>query len=173
MPELKRVSHRMLKEKIQKELGEALKAGEGSKRLVLSLLMSAIKNKELVKRQQLSKTINDVGELEKQSQLTDDEVLEVISSEVKKRKESIEMFKTGGREELAQKEKSEMDVLVTYLPEQMSEDDIRTEVKKIIAETGVQGIKDMGKVIGAVMAKLKGKADGGLVSKIVKEILPS
>ena len=76
----------MLKEKIQKELGEALKAGEQLKRLVLSLLTAAIKNKELVKRQQLSKTINDVGELEKQSQLTDDEVLEVVSSEVKKRK---------------------------------------------------------------------------------------
>ena len=81
------------------------------------------------------------------------------------------MFKTGGREELAQKEKSEMDILMAYLPEQMAEDDIRTEVKKVIAETGAQGIKDMGKVIGAIMAKLKGKADGGLVSKIVKELL--
>lgn len=161
----------MLKEQLQKELNNALKSGDQLKRSVLSLLMTAIKNRELAKRQQLSKTITEIAELEKQSQAIDDEVLEVIAGEAKKRKEAIEQFKAGGREELAQKEKSEMDILTAYLPEQASEDEIRAEVEKTITELNAQGLKDMGKVIGAVMAKLKGKAEGGTVSKITKELL--
>ena len=137
----------------------------------MSLLMTAIKNRELAKRQQLSKTMTDIAELEKQSQATDDEVLEVIASETKKRREAIEQFKAGGREDLAQKEKSEMDILASYLPEQASEEEVRAEVQKAIAELNAQGLKDMGRVIGTVMAKLKGKIDGGTVSKIVKELL--
>ena len=161
----------MLKQQLQKDLNESLKSGDQLKRLVLGMLMTAVKNKELVKRQQLSKSVSDASELEKQSQLTDEEILETIASEVKKRKEAIEQFKTGGREELAQKEKSEMDILIAYLPEQMSEEDIRTEIQKTITELNASSVKDMGKVIGAVMAKLKGRADGGLVSKIAKELL--
>lgn len=161
----------MLKDDLQKELNEALKAGDQLRRSVLSLLLTAIKNRELAKRQQLSKTITDITELEKQSQVTDDEVLEVVASETKKRKEAIEQFKVGGREDLAQKEKSEMDILAAYLPEQASEEEVRAEVQKTIADLNAQGPKDMGKVIGAVMAKLKGKAEGGMVSKIVKELL--
>ncbi len=137
----------------------------------MSLLMTAIKNRELAKRQQLTKTITEIAELEKQSQLTDDEVLEVIASETKKRREAIEQFKAGGREDLAQKEKSEMDILAAYLPEQASEEEVRAEIQKTIAELNAQGFKDMGKVIGAVMTKLKGKIDGGTASKIVKELL--
>jgi len=163
----------MLKQQLQKDLNESLKSGDQLKRLVLGMAMNAVKNKELGKRQQLSKGISDVGELEKQSQLNDEEVVEVIASEVKKRKEAMEQFKTGGRDELAQKEKSEMDILLTYLPEQLGEEEIRAEIQKIISETGATGIKDMGKVIGAVMAKLKGKADGSIVSKIAKELLGS
>src|SRR3989344_6741869 len=113
----------MLKQQLQKELNESLKAGDQIKRLVLGMVMTSIKNRELGKRQQLSKTVSDTGELEKQSQLTDEEILEVIASEVRKRKESVEQFKAGGREELAQKEKSEMDILLAYLPEQMCEDE--------------------------------------------------
>ena len=161
----------MLKQQLQKDLNESLKSGDQLKRLVLGMLMTAVKNKELVKRQQLSKSVSDASELEKQSQLTDEEILETIASEVKKRKEAIEQFKTGGREELAQKEKSEMDILIAYLPEQMSEEDIHTEIQKTITELNASSVKDMGKVIGAVMAKLKGRADGGLVSKIAKELL--
>lgn len=161
----------MLKKQLQKELNEALKSGDQLRRSVLSLLMTAIKNRELAKRQQLSKTMTDIAELEKQSQATDDEVLEVIASETKKRREAIEQFKAGGREDLAQKEKSEMDILASYLPEQASEEEVRAEVQKAIAELNAQGLKDMGRVIGTVMAKLKGKIDGGTVSKIVKELL--
>lgn len=161
----------MIKQQLQNDLNMALKEKDQLKRLVLGMLMTAVKNKELMKRQQLSKTISDAGELEKQSQLMDEEIIGVIGSEVKKRKEAMEQFKTGGRDDLAQKEKSELDILLTYLPEQLSEDGIRAEVQKTISELGAAGIKDMGKVIGAVMAKLKGKADGGAVSKIVKELL--
>jgi hypothetical protein len=161
----------MLKEQLQKELNDALKSGNQLKRSVLSLLLTAIKNRELAKRTQLSKTITEIAELEKQSQTTDDEVLEVIASETKKRREAIEQFQAGGREDLAQKEKSEMDILATYLPEQASEEEIRTEVQKTITDLDAQGLKDMGKVIGTAMAKLKGRTEGGIVSKIVKELL--
>jgi hypothetical protein len=161
----------MLKEKLQKELNEALKSGDQLKRSVLGMLMTAIKNRELAKRQQLSKAVTEIAELEKQSQATDDEVLEAAASETKKRREAIEQFEAGGREDLAQKEKSEMDILAAYLPEQASEEEIRAEVQKTIADLNAQGPKDMGKIIGAAMAKLKGKADGGTVSKIAKELL--
>lgn len=161
----------MLKEKIQKELTESLKSGDRIKRITLGMLVSSIRNKELVKRAVLSKTITDIPELEKQSRLNDDETIEVVASEVKKRKESVEQFEAGGRKELAEKEKIEMALLSAYLPEQMNENEIRNEVKKTISELNAQGPKDMGKVIGSVMGKLKGKADGGLVSKIAKELL--
>ena len=161
----------MLKEKLQKELNDALRSGDQLKRSVLSLLLTAIKNRELAKRQQLSKAITEIAELEKQSQAADDEVLEVIASETKKRREAIEQFKTGGREDLAQKEKLEMDILAAYLPEQASEEEVRAEIQKAIADLNAQGPKDIGKVIGAAMVKLKGRADGGMVSKIVKELL--
>lgn len=163
----------MLKQKLQKDLNEALKNKDQLKRLVLGMVMTAIKNREVEKRTRLSKTISDVGELEKQGQLTEDEILEVIASEVKKRKESVEQFRAGGREELAQKEKSEMDILLSYLPEQLGEDEVRAEIQKTIAELGAQGPKDMGRVIGAVMAKLKGRVDGGTVSRLVKRGLGS
>jgi len=161
----------MLKEQLQKELNDALKSGNQLKRSVLSLLLTAIKNKELAKRQKLSKTISEIEELEKQSQLTDEEILEVIAGEAKKRKEAIEQFQAGGRDDLAQKEKSEMDILASYLPEQASEEEIRAEVKRVITELNAQGLKDMGKVIGAVMSKFKGRVEGEKVSKIVKELL--
>lgn len=161
----------MLKEKIQQDLKDSLKSGDKNKRLVLGMLNASIKNRELIKRGQLSKTIVDIIELEKQSQLNDEEILEVISSEVKKRKESIEQFKLGGRQELVDKESTELESLTGYLPEQLSEDQIKQEIQAVITQTGAKEMKDMGKVIGAVMVKIKGRADGTVVSKIVKELL--
>lgn len=161
----------MLKEKLRKDLNESLKSGDQLKRLVLGMLMTAVKNKELAKRQRLSKSIPDVGKLEKQSQLMDEEVIGVIAGEIKRRREAIEQFKTGGRDELAQKEKYELDILLTYLPEQMSEEEVGAEVKKTITELGATSLKDMGRVIGAVMAKLKSGAEGSLVSRLVRELL--
>lgn len=148
-----------------------MKSGDQIKRLLLGMVLTAVKNRELSKRSQLSKTITDSTELEKQSRLNDDEVLAVIAGEVKKRKESIEQFSAGHRPELAEKEKAEMELLLKYLPTQLSDDAVRAEVGKVISETGAENIKALGKVMSQVMARLKGRADGNTVSRIVKEQL--
>ena len=145
----------MLKEKLQQEMKDALKSGDGKKRMVLGMVLSAIKNKEI----------------EKRSELGDDEVIAVITSEIKKRKDAVEQYEKGGRPELAEQERKEAETFMIYMPEQMSEDEIRTEVKKVISETGAKDIKEMGKLIGAVMTKIRGKADGQVVSRLVKEEL--
>ena len=156
---------------------KAMKTGDALRRLVLSLVSSAIKNKELEKRTKLSKSGADSGKLEEISKLSDEEAIDVISSEVKKRKESIESYEKAGRAELSQKERDELNVLMEYMPEQMSEDEIRTEAKKAIAEIRstssgqAVGPKEMGKVLQVLMPKVKGRADGQLVSRIVKEEL--
>ena len=145
----------MLKEKIQQDVKDALKSGDTRKRMVLGMVMAAIKNKEI----------------EKHGELTDEEVVAVISSEIKKRKDSVVQFEKGGRPELAEQEKEEAKILMEYMPEQMSEDEIRAEVQKAIRETGAKDVKEMGKVLGVLMPKVKGKADGQTVSRIVKEKL--
>jgi len=167
------VSDMMLKEQFRQDLKDALKSGNVQRRLVLSLVMSAIKSRELEKRTKLSKTDKklDTERLSIDSELTDEEIIATVFSEIKKRKDSIEQFEKGGRKELAQKERDELNILMEYMPEQMSENDVREEVKKAIVSTSISGHKDMGKVIGAVMAKVKGKADGQIVSKITKEEL--
>ena len=161
----------MFKEKLQNDVKEALKAGNAEKRMVLSLVLSAVKSRELEKRGKLSKSEQDAVKLEELSKLTDEEIVEVVSSEIKKRKDSVEQYTKGGRPELAEKEQNEIKILAEYMPEQMSEEAVKEEVKKAISETGASSPKDMGKVIGAVMAKVKGKADGQMVSRLVKEKL--
>jgi len=140
---------------------------------VLRMLNSAIHNKEIEKRTKLSKTEQDVKKLQELSKLTEEEVAEAISSEAKKRKDAIEEFKNGGRNDLADKETKELEILKKYLPEQMSEDAIKEIVKKAISEIGAAGPKDTGKVMAAIMPQLKGKAEGGIVSKIVNDLLRS
>ena len=161
----------MLKEKLQQEMKDALKNGDSQKRTLMGMILTAIKNREFEKRNKLSKTEQNVAKLEEQSKLNDEEIVEVISSEIKKRKDAIEQYEKGGRPELAEGERKEAEMLMVYMPEQMSEDDVRAEVKKAIAQTGAKEIKEMGKVIGAVMAKIKGKADGQMVSRMVREEL--
>lgn len=161
----------MLKEKLQQELKDALKSGDSRKRMVLGMVMNAVKNKELDKRTKASKTETDSVKLDELSKLTDEEIIDAISSEVKKRKDSVEQYEKGGRPELAEQEKQEMAILMDYMPEQMPEEQIRDEVKKAISETGAKDIKEMGKVLQVLMPKVKGKADGQLVSQIVKEEL--
>jgi uncharacterized protein YqeY len=102
---------------------------------------------------------------------TDEDVIEVVGREIKKRKESIELYEKGGRQELADKEKRELEVLQGYLPEQMSEEEVRKLVEETIQSLGASTMQDMGKVMGALSAKTKGKADGSLVSSIVREQL--
>ena len=145
----------MLRDKLTQDVKNALKAGDKQRRLVLGMVIAAAKNKEI----------------EKRSELSDEEIIAVISFEIKKRKDAVEQYGKGGRPELAEQEKQEINILMEYLPEQMPEDEIRTEAKKTISDTGAQGIKEMGKVLGALMPKLKSRADGQTVSRIVKEEL--
>ena len=182
-----------LKGNIREDLKETVKNREELKSSVLRLLLAAIFNKEKEKRYKLSREKPELSgeELEEESQLNDEEVIDVISSEARKRKESIVEFGKGKRMDLVEKEKKELEILEKYLPEQMSEEEIKKLVKEAIDKTVAKEIhpvksagggvppkaeqfnrvKDMGKVMQEVMPKVKGKADGGLVSKIVRELL--
>jgi len=162
-----------LKEKLQQELAEAIKGKKEREILTIRQVLTSVLNKEKEKRFKLSKEKPDISEdnLNKESQLTDEEVLEVISSEVKKHKESISEFEKGERQDLVDKEKMELEILKKYLPEQISEEEIKKVAEEVIKEIGAKEIKDMGKVMAELMPKVKGKADGSQVSKIVKELL--
>jgi len=157
-----------LKEKINADYKEAFKAKEEKKVSVLRMLNAAIKNKEVEKRVKLAKEIADDAELEKQSQLNDEEVLTVIGSQASRRKDSIAQYEEGGRPELATQEKEELAILAVYLPAEMSEDEIRKNVQEAIKESGASGVADLGKVMKVLMPRVKGKADGNLVNQIVK-----
>lgn len=160
LPDIRYMS---LKETLQKDLNESLKAKEELRSSVLRLLLAAILNKEKEKRFKLKK--------EEDTPLTDEEIVDVISSEIKKRKEAAGLYIKGARPELAEKEKKEAEILQKYLPEQISEDEIKKIIKEAVIKTGGKEIKDMGKVMSAIASQIKGKADMGLVSKIVKELL--
>ena len=162
-----------IKEKIQKNIQEATKEKKELELGVFRLLLADILSREKEKRYKLSKEKPELTqqELEKQSLLSDDETLEIVSSAVKRRKESVSEFEKGGRIDLVEKEKREIEVLKEYMPEQLSGDEVRDFVKKAIEEVGAQDIKDMGKVMSILMPKLKGKADGMIVSKTVRELL--
>ncbi|KKQ44138.1 MAG: hypothetical protein US63_C0033G0005 [Candidatus Moranbacteria bacterium GW2011_GWC2_37_8] len=147
-----------LKEKISSDLKEAMKAGEAKKRDTLRLLDSAIKNVEIEKQK-------------RETGLSDEEVLDVISRAVKQRQDSIRQFEDGGRPELAEIEKEELEILMPYLPEQLSEEAIVEIAKAVITESGAKGPADLGKIMGQIMAKVKGKADGNIVREIAKKIL--
>lgn len=148
----------MLKQQLQEELKQSMLAKEELKKSVLRMLLSAITYFEIQK--------GGAG-----YEANDEDVLSVVDKQVKQRKDSIEQFEKAGRHDLADKEKQEMALLEKYLPEQMSEDDIRSLVKEAISQTGATSPQDMGKVMGALMPNTKGKADGSVVSRIVKEML--
>lgn len=148
----------MLKQKLQDELRQSMLAKDILKTSVLRLLLSGINYYEIAK--------GGAG-----YEATDEDVLSVIQKEAKQRRDSIEEFKKANRSELVEKETKELEILQIYLPAQMSEDQIREIVKQTTSEIGATSPADMGKVMGALMSKIKGKADGGMVSKIVKEAL--
>lgn len=162
-----------LKQQIQSDLNESVMGKEELRSSVLRLLIAAINNKETEKRTKIwkEKPKASVEDLEKESKLTDEEIISVISSEIKKRRESIELFEKGGRGERADQEKKELGILQKYLPEQMSEDELKRLVKAAVEKVGAKTQKDMGKVMQELMPKVKGKADSSLVSKAVKELL--
>ena len=134
-------------------------------------MLSIIKNKELEKRTKLSKEGKPTEELEKLSGLSDDEVISVVLGEIKKRKESIVQYENGGRKDLADKETAELAIIKKYAPEEMPEEELRAIIKKKIGETGEAATKDFGKIMGPVMAEVKGRADGNAVKRIIEEEL--
>lgn len=163
-----------LKEEIQDDLISALKEKKEIEAGTLRMLNAAVLNKEKEKRAKLAKEKEMTEkELIEKSQLTDEEMIEVISSEAKKRREAISEFEKGERKDLAEKEKKEMEILKKYLPEQLPEEKIKKLVQEVIEKVGASEIKDIGKVMAELMPQVKGKAEGGLVSKIVKELLTS
>ncbi len=161
----------MLKDQLKKDLVAAFKEGNAVKKSVISVLNNAIKNRELDKRAKMVKEGIAEAEADAKAVLADDEVTEVVMSEVKKRKDSIEQFTAGGRPELAESEQTEIDVLMTYLPKQLTADEIETIARETLTEAGITEMKDMGKAVGAVMAKVKGRTEGNAVSAVVKKIL--
>ena len=161
----------MLKKQIQNDLTAALKEGNQPKRSALGMLLTAIQNKELEKRTKLSKTISDASELAEKRALTEEEVVETVMSEVKKRKDAINQFKAGNRNDLADKEQKEIEFFSKYLPEQMGEDELRMLVKAAVKESGASSAADFGKVMKILMPKIAGRANGQIVSQKLKEKL--
>ena len=146
----------MLREKISQDLKKAMQAKDELRILVLRGINSEIHNKEIEKKGQ---------------ELKEDDILIVLTTETKKRKDAIEGFKKGNREDLAEKEQKELEILKKYLPEQISEDQIKQEAKKVIKEINAMGAQDTGKVMGVLMNKFKNKTEGNVVSKIVSDLL--
>lgn len=146
-----------LKEKLANDMKEAMKAREAGKaRLsVIRLVRGAVRQIEI----------------DQKVELDDEGVLAVISKEVKQRRDSIEEFKKGGREDLVAQNRADVAILMEYLPAQLSEAEVRALVDEAVAAVGAQGPKDMGKVMKELMPKVKGKADGKLVNQLVKEAI--
>jgi hypothetical protein len=144
-----------LKETLPEELKDALRAGDKMKLGTLRLIVSAV----------------NYAEIDQQKTLDDQGVHAVISKMVKQRRESIEAFTAGNRMDLADKEKAELAILESYLPKQLTRDEITAEAKKVITEVGANKPQDMGKVMGKLTPLLRGKADGKEVAAVVTELL--
>lgn len=149
-----------IQERINKDFNGALKKGQTTRRSVLGMVKSAIHNKEI--------------EGGKQAEgLNDDEVLGVISSEAKKRKDSIDEFRKAEREDLVKQEEEELAVLEEYLPAQLSPQEVRAELEKLIAELSGQDRQNFGKVMAVAMKRLKGRANGQVVRAELEKLLGS
>lgn len=148
----------LLFEKIQGDLMAAQKSGDAVCVSTLRLLLSACKDR-MIELRPLGKELDDA------------EVLGVIGKQVKQRRESIVEYEKGGRGDLVAKEAAELVVLLKYLPEQLSSEEVRQLVDEAVKASGAKSITDMGKVMGILSGKIKGKADGGEVSRLVKETL--
>lgn len=144
-----------LREQIDTDIKGALKSGAKDKVSALRMLSAALKNKQI----------------DKKRPLTDDEVLETIRSLIKQRKDSIEQFARGGRQDLVDKETAEVAVLEVYLPKAMAQEELEAMIRDAVSQTGAQGAKDMGKVMKALVPLLAGRADNKLVSELVKKAL--
>jgi len=144
-----------LRDKIDADTKAALKSGAKDKVSTLRMLNAALKNKQIDKRRPL----------------TEEEVVETVRSLIKQRKDSIEQFAKGGRQDLVDKETAEVAVLEAYLPQQLAREELEAMVHDAISQTGAQGARDMGKVMKALIPVVGGRADGKLVSELVKNAL--
>ncbi len=141
--------------RIQGDLKQALKERDRIRTNTLRMLISALKNVEL----------------EERGELTEEREIAVLAGYVKRCRESIREFEQGGRTDLVEKEKAEIDIVVQYLPKQMGEEEIRETARSIIGEIGASSPRDMGRVMGEMMKRVRGRADGGVVRSIVIELL--
>lgn len=148
-------TEKMLKNNLEQQMKEALKAGDQIRLSTLRLLLAAIKNEEIAQGREA----------------TDEDVVTVVRRQMKQRRESVEAFRQAGREELARKEEAELAILNTFVPQQLSEEEIRQIVKEVLDQLPETERNNFGRVMGATMSKVKGKADGNLVAKVVKELL--
>lgn len=144
-----------ISERLTEDLKKALKTGQKDALSVIRLIKSAVKNKEI----------------EKGGVLNDEEIYGVLMSLVRQWKDSIEQFSMGGRQDLVEKEKIELSIIQSYLPQQLTEGELEEVIKDAIKEVSASSLGDMGKIMKSVMAKVKGKADGRLVSELVKKAL--
>lgn len=149
------MSESELQQKITEDMKQAMKSGDAVKRDTLRMLLSSIKN----------------AEGSKLAALDEGEVLSVVSKEVKRHVESIDAFKKGNRDDLVAKEAAELKILQSYMPEQLSRDDVVKLAKEVVTAVGAAGPGDKGKVMQQLMPKLKGKADGKVVNEVVMELL--
>jgi uncharacterized protein YqeY len=148
-----------IKDQIMADLKQAMKDKEQDKLRVLRSLKSKLLEREISERKG--------GE----GELSDEQTIEVLMKAAKQRKESIEQFEKGDRSDLADAEKEELEIINSYLPKMLSEEEVRDIAKEKIEEMGAEDMSDMGQVMGALMQELKGKAEGSVVSKVVKEEL--
>ena len=146
-----------LKERLNDDMKTAMKQKEESRLAAIRQIRGAVKNKEI----------------ELMRELKDEDIFKVIGTLIKQHKESIEMFEKGGRIELMQKEQAEMAVLESYVPQQMSDDEVRALVREAIQAVGATSAKEIGAVMKYVMPKTQGRADGKLINQFVKEALPA
>ncbi|MDP2210708.1 MAG: GatB/YqeY domain-containing protein [Candidatus Aquicultor sp.] len=149
-----------LKDRLNEDMKSAMRqaSADPEQKLVLStirLLMAELKNAEIVKKDSLA----------------DDEVIEVVQRQIKRRNEAVEQYRKGNREELAEKEEKEAAVLAGYLPEQLSDEELTRLIKEAIEATGATAPKDMGRVMGKLMPQVKGKADGKRVNQLTLELM--
>lgn len=144
-----------MKEKLNADLKDAMRNKDNNRRDTVRLLLTAIKN----------------AEIEKGGELTDQEAMALLQKQAKQRRDSITAYEQGGRPDLVEAEQIELTIIEGYLPQQMSDDEIRTVVQDTIAKAGITDIKDIGKVMGPLMGQLRGKADGAAVQRIAREEL--
>lgn len=144
-----------LSERLSEDMKQAMKAKEKVRLSVIRMVRSAVKNKEI----------------ESGTPLPDEEILNVIQKELKQRRDSLQAFESAGRSDLIQEAQAEIEVLIAYLPAQLSEEDVRRLAEEVIAEVGATNKADMGKVMAGLMPKVRGKADGKLVQEVVQSLL--